>query len=81
MRGKRTLKSVCRELPLLLLAAEEAPVYRLRMNRCGSRAKLGALKHNFIEMGFRTDQAGAFAKASTDKPKLLLKPGQFTQGV
>jgi hypothetical protein len=56
-------------------------VYRLRMNRCSSRAKLGALERSFIEMGFGTDQAGAFAKALTDKPKLLLKQGQLTQGV
>ena len=75
------LRSVCRELATLLLVACGVPVYRLRMNRCGSRGRFGALERSFIEMGFRTDQAGAFTKVLTDKPKLLLKPGQFTQGV
>jgi hypothetical protein len=41
------LRSVCRELPWPLLVACEVPVYRLRMNRCGSHAKRGYLGHNF----------------------------------
>lgn len=42
---KDALKSVCRELPPVALAACGARVYRLRMNRCGRRAKLGDLEH------------------------------------
>ena len=39
------LKSVCRELPPVPLAACGGRVYRLRMNRGGRRAKAGDLEH------------------------------------
>jgi hypothetical protein len=51
------------------------------MNRFGSRANLELWSIISSKMRFRTDQAGAFAKALTDKRKLLPKAGQFTQGV
>jgi hypothetical protein len=39
------------------------------MNRCGNRAKSRALEQKFIKNASEPDQAGAFAKALTDKPK------------
>ena len=55
-------------------------MYRLRMNRCGSHAKSGALGHNFNEMSFRIRPAGAFAKALTDKRKLPRQRGSSPKG-
>jgi hypothetical protein len=47
---------------LPLLAACEVPVYRLRMNRCGSHAKRGTLEHNFTEMSFKNLRAALSQK-------------------
>jgi hypothetical protein len=55
-------------------------MYRLCMNRYSSHANHGALGHNFNEMSFRIDWAGAFAKASTDKPKLLRNESSSPEG-
>jgi hypothetical protein len=39
------------------------------------------LEQRLIENASAPDQAGDFAKALTDKPKLLRKQGQLTRGV
>src|SRR3984957_14649793 len=49
------------------------------MNRCGSHAwNSGAI---FTWTGFRSDQAGAFAKALMDKPRLLQSGAAHPRGV
>jgi hypothetical protein len=40
-------------------------MYRLRMNRCGSHAKSGALEHNFNQMSF-TIRPGRRCRESFD---------------
>jgi hypothetical protein len=77
------LRSVCRELPLPLLAAREVPVYRLRMNRCGSHAKRGALEHNFTGMGFtiRHPTGRRFRQSFDGQTTAASGSKQLTQGV
>jgi hypothetical protein len=55
-------------------------VYRLRKNRCGSHAKLGTLRQNFVEMGFRTKSGRRFRKGF-DGQTAAPEQEQFTQGV
>jgi hypothetical protein len=74
------LRSVCRELPWPLLVACEVPVYRLRMNRCGSHAKRGSLEHNFTEMSFKIS-GRRFRKSFDEQTTAASEPGQLTQGV
>lgn len=74
------LKSVCRELPPVPLAACGVRVYRLRMNRGGRRAKTwrsGAHLLNALQ-----NRSGRRFRESYDGPtKGCSMPGQPTQGV
>ena len=77
---KDALRSVCRELPCPLLVACEVPVYRLRMNRCGSYAKRGYLEHNFTEMSFKISGL-RFRESFDGQTMAASEQGQLTQGV
>jgi hypothetical protein len=61
------LKSVCREVPSVALAARVERVYRLRMNRCvQAYQNWECIQTRFdvlTECVFRIDQAGALAKS------------------
>ena len=78
---KDALRSVCRELPSPLLVACEVPVYRLRMNHCGSHAKRGYLEHNFTEMSFKIRAERCFREGFDGQTIAASEPGQLTQGV
>ena len=56
-------------------------MYRLRMNRCGSHAKSGALEHNFNQMSFRIQPVRRFRESFDGHTKAVPKLEQFTQGV
>jgi hypothetical protein len=75
------LRSVCRELPSPLLVACEVPVYRLRMNHCGSHAKRGYLEHNFTEMSFKIQSWQRSREGFDGQTTAASEPGQLTQGV
>ena len=56
-------------------------MYRLRMNRCGSHAKSGALEHNFNQMSFRIQTAWRFCECFDEQTNAAPNLEQFTQGV
>jgi hypothetical protein len=56
-------------------------MYRLRMNRYGSHANLGALGHNFNEMSFRIRPGRCFRESFDGQTKTASEAKRFTRGV